>query len=145
MNGGARYQFALRVIGESNGDDRGRVRLTIPGARESVSFESTGIDAVAFSDDPLIAASRGRRPTFDAVQFSGTGKWRRASGYTFAVAAADAGEPGRGRDTFTMTVRDARGVVVATVTGAIASGNIESVVRTGPRRAVDPRDAGRSG
>jgi hypothetical protein len=39
----------------------------------------------------------------------------------------DAGEPGRGRDTFAITIRDAARRVVATLEGTIEAGNIQSL------------------
>ena len=35
-------------------------------------------------------------------------------------------EPGRGRDTFTFTIRDRTGTVVATVSGTLTEGNVQS-------------------
>jgi hypothetical protein len=63
----------------------------------------------------------------DTVTFSGTGLWNRRPGYTFDARATDAGEPGRGRDVFAITVRDAGGHVVASVNATISSGNVESL------------------
>ena len=51
---------------------------------------------------------------------------KKQGGYTFSAVAIDAGEPGRGRDSFAITVKDATGHVVATVTALITGGNIQS-------------------
>ena len=56
--------------------------------------------------------------------------------------ASDAGEPGAGRDAFTITVRDADGGVVATVAGTIASGNIQSTRLGRPDGDRDDRPNG---
>ena len=60
------------------------------------------------------------------VMFTGAGVWNGAAGYTFTATAIDAGEPGRGRDQFTLTISGPDGSVVADVTGPIAGGNIQS-------------------
>ena len=90
-------------------------------------FESTAISSVTFSDDPAFTPGSGRRqPTVDSVVFAGAGKWNGKSGYTFEVRATDQGEPGRNRDTFSLVVKDSRGTIVASVSGKIDSGNIQS-------------------
>ena len=43
------------------------------------------------------------------------------------MIAVDAGEPGRGRDSVTMTIRDAAGALVSSANGTITDGNIESL------------------
>ena len=63
----------------------------------------------------------------DTVTFAGTGVWNGRPGYSFEAVATDAGEPGRGRDWFAITVRDAGGDIVASVNAPISSGNIESL------------------
>ncbi|HZP48071.1 MAG TPA: DNA/RNA non-specific endonuclease [Vicinamibacterales bacterium] len=92
------------------------------------SFLSTQVTAVTFFDAPGTRPGFTPQPTIDQVTFSGAGLWNGRAGYTFTVQALDAGEPGRGRDQFAITIRDAAGVVVATVAGTISSGNIESIL-----------------
>jgi len=90
-------------------------------------FESTAITSVTFSDDPSFTPGNGHHePMMDSVVFSGIGKWNGRSGYTFEVRATDQGEPGRQRDTFSLIVKDSRGIVVASVGGKIDIGNIQS-------------------
>ncbi len=48
------------------------------------------------------------------------------AGYRFQLRATDAGEPGRGRDTFALIIRDPQGVVVASVSALLRAGNIQS-------------------
>jgi hypothetical protein len=62
----------------------------------------------------------------DTVEFVGAGQWNGAPGYTFEVRASDAGEPGPNRDTFAITIKDPKGVIVITASGALAGGNIQS-------------------
>lgn len=89
-------------------------------------FESTAIVSVTFSDDPSVTPGRGHtEPAVDSVVFAGTGKWNGKSGYTFEVRAIDHGEPGRHRDTFSLVVKDSRGISVI-AGGKIDSGNIQS-------------------
>ncbi len=90
-------------------------------------FEATSVDSVTFSDDPGFTPGRGaKQPSADTVKFSGQGKWNGRAGYIYEVVATDRGEPGRGRDTFSLVVKDARGVIVASVSGPLDGGNIQS-------------------
>jgi hypothetical protein len=61
-----------------------------------------------------------------SVTSAGAGLWNGKAGYTFKMRAADRGEPGRGRDTFTLVVKDGRGTVVLSIGGTIDDGNIQS-------------------
>jgi hypothetical protein len=90
-------------------------------------FESTAITAIGFWNDPSVQPGRKPRPDADSVMFAGTGKWNRQAGYTFEARATDLGEPGRGHDTFALTIRDPQGAVVAEVLGTLAGGNIQSL------------------
>ena len=56
----------------------------------------------------------------------GTGRWNGRDGYTFEAQASDQSELGRGRDTFSLVIRDAQGMSVANVSGALTGGNIQS-------------------
>lgn len=91
-------------------------------------FRATSVSEVVFSNDAAFASgSSGPRPTADAVAFTGTGQWNGRPGYTFEAQAGDRGEPGRGRDTFAVTIKDAAGAIVATINGTLAGGNIQSM------------------
>ena len=81
-------------------------------------FESTVVNRVTFGPGDRNGQS---------VTFSGTGQWNGKSGFTFEAQAADHGEPGRGRDTLALVVKDNRGVVVMTVSATIDDGNIQSI------------------
>ena len=84
---------------------------------------------MTFSDDPGFNPGRGWKgpsPTVDSVTFTGTGLWNGKPGYTFEAQGADRGEPGRGRDTFSMVVRDAKGAIVVNAGGTLSAGNIQS-------------------
>ena len=65
-------------------------------------------------------------PTIDSVVVAGSSKFNGKSGYTFELRATDQGEPGRQRDTFSLVVKDSRGAIVASVSGKIDGGNIQS-------------------
>jgi hypothetical protein len=107
-------------------DDRDYGR---PHLRASGHFQATSITAVAFSNDPTFRPGRGARPGLpdvDTVSFAGTGKWNGKSGYTVQVTATDRGEPGRGRDTFLLVIRDGAGNIVAEFAGTLDAGNIQS-------------------
>ena len=110
-------------------------------------FESTAVTSIMFIDDPAFHPNswlwffRVRTtPSVDTVIFSGTGRFNGKSGYTFEATATDQGEPGRRRDTFSLVVKDARGVVVFSESGELSRGNIESL-RLQPVR----NDHGRGG
>jgi hypothetical protein len=90
------------------------------------SFVSTAVTDVVFSDDPTVRPGRASQPTVDTVEFQGKGLWNGKRGYTFRARATDAGEPGRGRDNFSLTILDENGETVAWVSGSLNSGNIQS-------------------
>jgi len=85
-------------------------------------FQATSFSQVSFSADPSLTT----KPTVDTVAFKGAGLWNGKTGYTFEGQASDQGEPGRGRDTFSLVVRDGQGAVVANVNGVLTGGNIQS-------------------
>ena len=157
---GKRHAFEFHVREGTTGQDRGKLHYWVRNHRPGYDrdgdedwddkhwhghvdrFESTAVTAVFFSDDPAIRPSRHSQPTVDTVEFAGTGRWNREPGYTFRARATDAGEPGRGRDTFSITINAPSGEVVATVTGALSGGNIQSlrVERLESPSARDGRD-----
>jgi hypothetical protein len=57
---------------------------------------------------------------------TGLGTWNGESGYAFLMRAADAGEPGRGRDRFEIVVTALDGAVVTSVGGTLDGGNVQS-------------------
>jgi hypothetical protein len=97
--------------------------------RPSARFEATDITDVTFSDNPAVrpGARPDGAPATDTVRFKGVGKWNGRSGYSFEATASDRGEPGRRRDTFSLVVKDARGTIVANISGSLDEGNIQSV------------------
>ena len=149
-DGRIRHRFLFRVT-ERNADGSGRLEYWTIDSRNDAAdgdgctgaddrdysgahrgavlqFQSTAITAVAFSDDAGFTSGGGRRAaTMGAVVFAGAGKWNGKPGYTFEVRATDRGEPGPQRDTFSLVVKDGRGVIVANVDGTIDGGNIQAV------------------
>jgi hypothetical protein len=129
-SGAVKHDVAFFVQERPNGAEAGLLRYKIrtkkPGRDLEDEFTSTLVTGVGFFNEPGV--SPGRRPAsgIDTVSFSGTGRWNNKTGYTFRAVAIDAGEPGRGRDSFTITVKDGTGHVVATVNAAITDGNIQS-------------------
>jgi predicted extracellular nuclease len=75
---------------------------------------------VATSLESVVLAGR-------AVQFSGNGWWNGRDGFTFVAESADNGEPGRGRDTFSVTVRNRQGDVVLQASGVLTAGSVVTV------------------
>jgi probable HAF family extracellular repeat protein len=100
-------------------------------------FFATSITAATFSDDPALTPSKKAKPVVDTVLFTGTGRWNGVDGYTFEVQAADAGEPGRGRDSFAIVIKAPDGTIVANAGGTLAGGNVQSVpVKPAPALAA---------
>ncbi len=137
---GKRYEFNFNVQERTSGQERGHLELRVRDLRQGRErgddkkgrevvnrFASTSITRVVFSDTPGIAPGRRSQPTVDTVEFAGTGRWNGKIGYSFEARATDAGEPGKGRDTFAITVKDQAGRVVATVSGNLSGGNIQSL------------------
>jgi len=129
---GIRYEFAFHVNERANGSERGYLTLEVERVGRETrgnqigTFASVSLQPVIFSDNPAFRPGRSSRPSVDTATFSGVGRWNGSPGYQFSAVALDAGEPGAGRDQFTITIRSPQGAVVATVTGAITSGNIQS-------------------
>jgi hypothetical protein len=131
------HHFQFDVREQNNGAERGSLeyelrRRKTPGdpldtARTVNRFRATGVTSVAFFD--VAGSSPGKRPVsgIDQVAFAGVGRWNGRAGYTFEVVALDAGEPGKGRDRFTLTIRDGAGNIVGRVDGLLTRGNIQSL------------------
>lgn len=122
----ARVHFELQVAKGASQAGRLSLELTpAPGHgphqhsadRRPGRFSATAIMQVVFVQGSAI----------QKVAFSGTGEWNGQSDYTFEVHATDAGEPGRGHDTFAVTIRDASGATVASYSGPLAGGNVQSM------------------
>src|SRR5262249_19931368 len=126
----ARQRFALDVAAVPSGQSGGRMNFwTVdPDGRPRLanSFDTTDVTMVAFLDDPAFRPGNGRTPTVDTVAFAGSGRWNNVDGYTSEARATDQGEPGAGKDTFTLTVRDAGQQVVFSIAGTLTRGNIQS-------------------
>jgi hypothetical protein len=125
---GQRHDFAF-LVGE-NGTEGGALEYVVhvrEGWRERQDrFRTTAVTSVSFFDAPGTAPGPLPQPTIDQVVFSGVGTWNGTAGYTFTAQALDAGEPGRGRDMFAISVRDSAGHLVASVNARISLGNVES-------------------
>jgi hypothetical protein len=121
------FHVQERIHGAEAGGLRYTIRTSRPERDLVDRFESTLLTEVSFFNVPGV--SPGRRPAsgVDTVSFTGIGRWNDHPGYTFNAAATDAGEPGRRRDSFAITVKDAGGHVVATVNATITDGNIQSL------------------
>jgi hypothetical protein len=147
--GRVEHKFAFLISERHVGQERGYVRYEVKKPKSGKTkaridrFETTSIGSIAFWDNPAFTPAGGwwsswltRGVTVDSVVFSGTGAWNAKSGYTFEATAMDAGEPGGGRDTFAITIRDRDGAVMGQVEGVLDEGNIQSL------RNAFIRDAG---
>ena len=131
-DGSTKHHFEFEVA-ERGDRERGRFDYNVTAPKKGKTperddrFTATSIGAVTFTDDPAsVPGPKKHPPEADSVLFSGKGKWNGKSGYTFEVRATDRGEPGTGRDSFAVTIKDASGAVVATVSGVLAGGNVQS-------------------
>jgi hypothetical protein len=132
--GTVKHRFDFRVRERANGpgsavaaDLRYRVKTKVRGRDDEDRFDATAITSVTFFNVPGV--SPGRRPPsgIDTVSFTGAGTWNGRAGYTFDAIAVDAGEPGRGRDSFAITIRSATGHIVSSVNATITQGNVQSL------------------
>ena len=134
--GGVQHNFAFRVKVKKGADPHGWLAVWFKHAKPAAKkwdeanswshFHATSVQVVSFSDNPALTPSARRKVPVDSVAFSGTGRWNGKKGFTFEASASDAGEPGRGRDTFSVTVKDPSGAVVATFEGTLTAGNIQA-------------------
>jgi lamin tail-like protein/putative Ig domain-containing protein/HYR domain-containing protein/transmembrane protein TMEM131 len=129
--GSVRQDVDFQVQERATGADAGRLRYQVrtrrSGRDQQDRFESTAITSVSFFDVPGVSPGHKPPSGIDTASFAGVGQWNGRAGYTFDAVATDAGEPGRGRDSFRITVRDGAGQVVASVDGVITDGNIQSL------------------
>jgi len=122
-----RYAFSFLVYEQASGVERGSLTLEVERLtrrRGRVGrFDSTHIEQVVFSKTPPAA----KNPAVTTATFIGLGLWNGEWGYSFTAEVTDAGAPGAKRDRFTITIRSPEdGAVVATVSGPITAGEIQS-------------------
>jgi len=125
--GSDRVGFEFDVRESADYRDRGTLKLTVanrPGRPDH--YFAANVTDVRFSNQPSYGPGRRPRSGNDTVSFTGVGNWNGVGGHTFEVMASDQGEPGRNRDTFSVTVRAPNGTVVAQVAGTLRDGNIQS-------------------
>jgi Putative Ig domain len=124
--GTTRHDFDFVVQERATGADAGALRYRVKTSDQEDRFEAVATRAVFFN---VGGVSPGPTPAsgIDTVLITGVGRWNGAGGYTFEARATDAGEPGRGRDRFAITIRDADGRIVASVDDALDNGNVESL------------------
>ena len=104
-----------------------RVKTKSTGTDKEDRFDAIAVTGVTFFNVPGVTPGPTPPSGVDTVAFSGRGWWNGRSGYTFEARAADMGEPGRGRDTFAITIRSASGAVVASVNATLTAGNVQSL------------------
>jgi predicted extracellular nuclease len=114
IDDGLRVTFTFFAQQTPEGDEGGWLTLisSRPRGRPN-TFVAGDLDSVVFAGT--------------AVEFSGTGWWNGLPGHTFVVEAADHGHPGRGIDTFTVTVRDRDGLEVLHAGGVLSAGNVKEI------------------
>jgi predicted extracellular nuclease len=126
VEGDKRVWFAFDVK-ETQNLERGWVTVQVrPAPGRPDRYLSASVTGVQMSDAPGYTPSR-TKTGVDTVVFSGVGDWNGAPGYRYEIAAADRGEPGRGRDTFSLTIFSPTGAVVETVSGLLRDGNVRSL------------------
>jgi len=127
VDGENRVWFAFDVR-EGATYERGWVTVQVRGGkgRPDRYLAATNSD-VQMSNSPNYTPGNNPRSGIDTVTFSGTGSWNGAPGYRFTITASDRGEPGRDRDTFSITVTSPTGVVVESLGGSLRDGNVRSL------------------
>lgn len=120
------HRFVIDISEGWRWRGRDRFRYELEGKRDRSSFVATSFDAVAFINDPAFTPGRTGRTPVDAVVARGRGTWNGRAGYQFEIRFEDHGEPGRGRDWWSLTVRDERGRVVVQVDATVDAGNIQA-------------------
>ena len=126
IDGDRRLWFTFDVRETAN-YERGWVMLQVrPGPGRPDRYLSATVTNVQMSDSPDYTPSRSKTG-FDTVVFSGTGYWNGVAGHRYEITASDRGEPGRGRDTFSVKVYSPAGVLVESLSGVLRDGNIQSL------------------
>ena len=129
--GSVTHSFDFFAQQRGNGTDLGaisyRVRTARPGRDREDELVAIAVTGVTFYNVPGVTPGTSPASGVDTVTFTGSGRWNGRPGYTFDARATDAGEPGRGRDVFAITIRSANGAVVASVNATITAGNIQSL------------------
>jgi predicted extracellular nuclease len=128
QSGADRVRFTFDVRERANNMERGWVMLQLhDGPGRPDRYLAADVSDVRFSNSNGYAAGNSRRAAADSVSFTGRGWWNGKPGYRFEITACDRGEPGRGRDTFALTVFAPNGQVVATASGVLRDGNIQAM------------------
>ncbi len=125
--GDQRAWFAFDVR-ETSAFERGWVMVKVRDGRGRPDrYLAASVTGVQMLNSPDYTPSRHARTGIDTVTFSGTGWWNGAAGYRFEITASDRGEPGRGRDTFSLKIFAPDGTVAETASGVLRDGNIQSL------------------
>jgi hypothetical protein len=129
--GSVTHTFDFAVQENGSGADLSaisyQVKTVRPGPDQQDRFVAMAVSGVTFYNIPGVTPGTSPASGVDTVTFTGTGRWNGHAGYTFDARATDAGEPGRGRDVFAITIRNPAGAVVASVDATLTSGNIDSL------------------
>jgi hypothetical protein len=127
-SGNERVRFTFDVQKRANGTERGRVTLQLrDGPGRPDRYLAADVSEVRFSNSNGYALATSKRTAADSVFFAGVGWWNGKPGYRFEISACDRGEPGRGRDTFSLTVFGPGGNVVSHTEGVLRTGNIQAM------------------
>ena len=109
-------------IGGNRIDRKGpAITITAPAANTYAQNAPGAASCTCADGGSGLATCAGPVASGDSIDTSAVGT------FTFEARAVDAGEPGRGRDQMSVTVRDRAGEVVASMTGALSGGNIQSL------------------
>jgi len=128
QSGNERVRFTFEVRERANHAERGWLMLQMhDGPGRPDRYLAADVREVRFSNSAGYAPGPRMRDAVDTVLFICTGSWHGVQGYRFEINASDRGEPGRGRDTFSVTVFAPNGKVVATAGGVLRDGNIQAM------------------
>jgi hypothetical protein len=95
--------------------------------RPQDKYKSETVTSLLLSDDPAIEPFPDGAGHVDSVLVRGTGEWNGTVGYRYEVAAADRGEPAKGRESIRIRIWDPAGTVVVDVEEQLGGGNIQAI------------------
>jgi hypothetical protein len=121
-----RVSFLFDVRESATLVDRGWLTVLAKTGNGGLRSFVAKVTTAVFSNAPGYQPGRYPATGVDSVTFSGVGYWNGKRNYRFEVTTTDRGEPGAGRDTFTLVVKSPTGKVVESISGVLRDGNVQS-------------------
>lgn len=124
-----RVAFAFDVRESANAVDRGWLVVLSQDSRGRLQLLAANVGDVVFTNAPGYTPGPYPSTGVDTVTFNGVGYWNGRPNHRVEVTASDRGEPGAGRDSFSLVVKSPAGQVVHSSTGVLRSGNVQALRR----------------